>query len=114
MMKSMSDVKKFIEQEIKNLNNPKICVTKTTNFNDDMQSLDIDVEIWTNGEYVNAINVHTTGWTTQKFDKHDLSVFKKLHTQTDEYVKKYFSDYHCNDNDITNSMVGLMNSIILP
>ena len=43
MMKSMSDVKKFIEQEIKNLNNPKICVTKTTNFNDDMQSLDINV-----------------------------------------------------------------------
>lgn len=106
-VKTMLDVKKFIEKEAKYLDNAKIRVTRWCHFDYDLglQCLDVDVEIWDGEEYIEAINVYSTDWVNENFDTTDLSLLKKEFVATSNYVQKHF-DYRYN--------VEIDNNILLP
>ena len=102
MVKTMADVKKFIEKETKYLDNSKIRVTRWCHSEDGLQCLDVDVEIWDGMEYIDSINVYSTDWIDTDFDTTDLSLLKRESIATEKYVKKHF-DFRYNveiDNDI--------------
>ncbi len=105
MVKTMLDVKKFIEKEAKYLDNAKIRVTRWCYFENELECLDIDVEIWDGREYIEAINVYSTDWVNENFDTTDSSLLKKEFVATSNYVQKHF-DYRYN--------VEIDNNILLP
>ena len=103
MVKTMADIKKFIEKGAKYLDNAKIRVTRWCYSEDGLQCLDVDVEIWDGMEYIDSINVYSTDFIDENFDTTDLSLLKKEFNETGKYVKKHFE--HCYNVEIDNSIL---------
>ncbi len=103
MVKTMADVKKFIKEQAKYLDKPQIRVTRWCYSDNGLECLDVDVEIWDDTEYINAINVYSTDWINENFDTTDLSLLKKEFNETGKYVKKHFE--HCYNVEIDNSIL---------
>ena len=93
MALTMLDIKKFIEKQIKYLDDVKICVAKYCHYDseDKVSCLDVDVEIWTDGYFLDSINAYSTGWVDKKFTRNDFALIENEFIATEKYVKKHFS-----------------------
>lgn len=90
-VKNMTEVKNFVVEQIKYLENPKLLIRRFVHTDGDLECLDIDVEIYDDGTYLECLNIYSTDYQEHDFSLDEKFALKEL-KQVFKYVRERFEN----------------------
>ena len=89
-VKNLGEVRKAVEQHIRYLDNPTLLIRRFVSLDGRKECMDVDVEIYDNGEYIDVVGVFSTDYQDVDFNDLPDAMVKELN-QLSTYIKKHFS-----------------------
>lgn len=90
-VKRMTEVKKFVSDEIWNLYEPMIFVRRFVHCDGHLECMDLGVEVYECGEYLGCIDVYTSGYQDKDLSLDESFMLKEL-KQVAKYVETHFKN----------------------